>query len=45
MADTINNLVMLADVLDINISEAIAQKMQKNTKKYQLTSWLMMDFP
>ncbi len=34
MADTINNLVMLADVLGINISEAIAQKIQKNAIKY-----------
>jgi NTP pyrophosphatase (non-canonical NTP hydrolase) len=37
IADTINNLVMLADVLEINLSEAIAKKIQKNAIKYPAT--------
>lgn len=36
IADTINNLVMLADVLDINIAHAIEQKIIKNAQKYPL---------
>lgn len=34
IADTINNLVMLADVLGINVQQAIANKIQKNAEKY-----------
>jgi NTP pyrophosphatase (non-canonical NTP hydrolase) len=34
IADTMNNLVMLADVLGIHVQQAIANKIQKNAEKY-----------
>ena len=38
IADTMNNLVMLSDVLQLNISEAIDQKIAKNAIKYPIES-------
>lgn len=34
IADTINNLVMLSDVLGINVQQAIEKKIKKNAEKY-----------
>jgi NTP pyrophosphatase (non-canonical NTP hydrolase) len=34
IADTMNNLVMLSDVLGINLHETIQHKIKKNAKKY-----------
>jgi len=36
IADTINNLVMLADVLGVNIQQAINKKIKKNAEKYPI---------
>ena len=37
MADVLTNIIRMAGVLDINLSQALSEKLDKNAKKYPLS--------